>query len=109
MEQYAQYFGQSFYTEPYQLLGLSSADEYASHLTEEAEEQTKMSVAAQCIFKGEGMTVSEEAVTEFYTEQGYGSADLEAFIDRYGKGYVYQNYVVNKAMDYMYENVNVTE
>ena len=92
-----------------QLLGLSSADEYASHLTEEAEEQTKMSVAAQCIFKGEGMTVSEEAVTEFYTEQGYGSADLEAFIDRYGKGYVYQNYVVNKAMDYMYENVNVTE
>ncbi len=109
MEKYAQYFGQSFYTEPYQLLGLSSADEYASHLTEEAEEQTKMSVAAQCIFKGEGMTVSEEAVTEFYTEQGYGSADLEAFIDRYGKGYVYQNYVVNKAMDYMYENVNVTE
>ena len=109
MEQYAQYFGQSFYTEPYQLLGLSSEDEYASHLTEEAEEQTKMSVAAQCIFKGEGMTVSEEAVTEFYTEQGYGSADLEAFIDRYGKGYVYQNYVVNKAMDYMYENVNVTE
>ena len=109
MEKYAQYFGQSFYTEPYQLLGLSSADEYASHLTEEAEEQTKMSVAAQCIFKGEGMTVSEEAVTEFYTEEGYGSADLEAFIDRYGKGYVYQNYVVNKAMDYMYENVNVTE
>ena len=109
MEKYAQYFGQSFYTEPYQLLGLSSEDEYASHLTEEAEEQTKMSVAAQCIFKGEGMTVSEEAVTEFYTEQGYGSADLEAFIDRYGKGYVYQNYVVNKAMDYMYENVNVTE
>ncbi|MBP5195429.1 MAG: hypothetical protein J6Z42_05475 [Lachnospiraceae bacterium] len=109
MEQYAQYFGQSFYTEPYQLLGLSSEDEYASHLTEEAEEQTKMSVAAQCIFKGEGMSASEEAVTEFYTEQGYGSADLEAFIDRYGKGYVYQNYVVNKAMDYMYENVNVTE
>lgn len=109
MEQYAQYFGQSLYSEPYQLLGLSSEDEYASHLTEEAEEQTKMSVAAQCIFKGEGMTVSEEAVTEFYTEQGYGSADLEAFIDRYGKGYVYQNYVVNKAMDYMYENVNVTE
>ena len=68
-----------------------------------------MSVAAQCIFKGEGMSASEEAVTEFYTEQGYGSADLEAFIDRYGKGYVYQNYVVNKAMDYMYENVNVTE
>ena len=86
MEQYAQYFGQSFYTEPYQLLGLSSEDEYASHLTEEAEEQTKMSVAAQCIFKGEGMSASEEAVTEFYTEQGYGSADLEAFIDRYGKG-----------------------
>ena len=109
MEKYAQYFGQSLYSEPYQLLGLSSEDEYASHLTEEAEEQTKMSVAAQCIFKGEGMTVSEEAVTEFYTEQGYGSADLEAFIDRYGKGYVYQNYVVNKAMDYMYENVNVTE
>ena len=109
MEQYAQYFGQSFYTEPYQLVGISSEDEYASHLTEEAEEQTKMSVAAQCIFKGEGMSASEEAVTEFYTEQGYGSADLEAFIDRYGKGYVYQNYVVNKAMDYMYENVNVTE
>ena len=139
MEQYAQYFGQSFYTEPYQLLGLSSADEYASHLTEEAEEMLSKidnnlaviciagiyrsgksyllnrllgrqdGFAAQCIFKGEGMTVSEEAVTEFYTEQGYGSADLEAFIDRYGKGYVYQNYVVNKAMDYMYENVNVTE
>ena len=108
VEQYAQYFGQSFYSSPNQMLGLSE-DEYASHLTEEAEEQTKMSVAAQCIFKGEGMTVSEEAVTEFYTEQGYGSADLEAFIDRYGKGYVYQNYVVNKAMDYMYENVNVTE
>lgn len=108
VEKYAQYFGQSFYSSPNQMLGLSE-DEYASHLTEEAEEQTKMSVAAQCIFKGEGMTVSEEAVTEFYTEQGYGSADLEAFIDRYGKGYVYQNYVVNKAMDYMYENVNVTE
>ena len=109
IEQYAQYFGQSFYSSPYQMLGLSSEDEYASHLTEEAEEQTKMSVAAQCIFKGEGMTVTDEAVTEFYTEQGYGSADLEAFIDRYGKGYVYQNYVVNTAMDYMYENINVTE
>jgi trigger factor len=108
IEQYAQYLGQSLYSSPNEMLGLSE-DEYASHLTEEAEEQTKMSVAAQCIFKGEGMTVSDEAVTEFYTEQGYGSADLEAFIDRYGKGYVYQNYVVNTAMDYMYENVNVTE
>ena len=66
-------------------------------------------MALEYVFKAEGMTCTEEDIDAFYTEQGYGVAELEAFADEYGRGYLVQAVVEKMAFDYLLENVTINE
>ncbi|MBR4207570.1 MAG: hypothetical protein IKQ88_03140 [Lachnospiraceae bacterium] len=109
MNQYNSYFGQEMYSEAYELLDCNSPAEYKEELSSQAKQQTERSMALEYVFKAEGMTCTEEDIDAFYTEQGYGAAELEAFADEYGRGYLVQAVVEKMAFDYLLENVTINE
>lgn len=73
-----------------------SESEYDEGLTETAQEQAKKSLIFQAIFEEEGLTADKDEYGTYFTD-----ADYDSLVEQYGKGYVMQQLIYEKVMEYL--------
>lgn len=71
------------------MMGYDSEDAQREAMTAAAQEQLKTIVMLEAIAKAEGLTVDEDALTDYFSSE-VGTSDYSAFQTYYGRGYLCQ-------------------
>lgn len=71
------------------MMGYESEDAQREAMTASAQEQLKTIVMLEAIAKAEGLTVDEDALTDYFSSE-VGTSDYSAFQTYYGRGYLCQ-------------------
>lgn len=71
------------------MMGYESEDAQREAMTAAAQEQLKTIVMLEAIAKAEGLTVDEDALTDYFSSE-VGTSDYSAFQTYYGRGYLCQ-------------------
>lgn len=71
------------------MMGYDSEDAQREAMTASAQEQLKTIVMLEAIAKAEGLTVDEDALTDYFSSE-VGTSDYSAFQTYYGRGYLCQ-------------------
>lgn len=71
------------------MMGYDSEDAQREAMTAAAQEQLKTVVMLEAIAKAEGLTVDEDALTNYFSSE-VGTSDYSAFQTYYGRGYLCQ-------------------
>lgn len=71
------------------MMGYESEDAQHEAMTAAAQEQLKTVVMLEAIAKAEGLTVDEDALTDYFSSE-VGTSDYSAFQTYYGRGYLCQ-------------------
>ena len=71
------------------MMGYDSEDAQREAMTASAQEQLKTVVMLEAIAKAEGLTVDEDALTDYFSSE-VGTSDYSAFQTYYGRGYLCQ-------------------
>lgn len=71
------------------MMGYESEDAQREAMTASAQEQLKTVVMLEAIAKAEGLTVDEDALTDYFSSE-VGTSDYSAFQTYYGRGYLCQ-------------------
>lgn len=87
-----------------QYVGMSES-EYDDSLITVAENQAKKSLIYQAIYEKEGLTTSLDEYATYFKDST--STDYESRIEEYGKGYVMQEIISKKVMEFLKENAIV--
>ena len=87
---YASAYGQSLWNSIYEFYEVEES-EYADMIKEYAEKSTRQCMIAQAIAEDAGIEVTEADVMDYITGIGYDSSSYDSIVEKYGKGYVYQN------------------
>ena len=75
-----------------------SEDAQREAMTASAQEQLKTVVMLEAIAKAEGLTVDEDALTNYFSTN-VGTSDYSAYQTYYGRGYLCQAVLLDSAMD----------
>lgn len=87
-----------------QYVGMSESD-YDDSLVTIAKDQAKKSMIYQAIYEKEGLTTSLDEYATYFKDST--STDYESRIEEYGKGYVMQEIISKKVMEFLKENAIV--
>ena len=109
LESYQQYFGTELYGSVYEMAGCTDQASYDAMLRDKAREDTAYAMELEYVFKQAGLINTEAEVRQYYTDQGMTKDDIDSAIEAYGIGYLAQSVLQNKAMDYLVENVTITD
>ena len=80
------------------MMGYESEDAQREAMTASAQEQLKTVVMLEAIAKAEGLTVGEDALTNYFSTN-VGTSDYSAYQTYYGRGYLCQAVLLDSAMD----------
>lgn len=80
------------------MMGYDSEDAQREAMTAAAQEQLKTVVMLEAIAKAEGLTVDEDALTNYFSTN-VGTSDYSAYQTYYGRGYLCQAVLLDSAMD----------
>lgn len=80
------------------MMGYESEDAQREAMTASAQEQLKTVVMLEAIAKAEGLTVDEDALTNYFGTN-VGTSDYSAYQTYYGRGYLCQAVLLDSAMD----------
>lgn len=80
------------------MMGYESEDAQREAMTASAQEQLKTVVMLEAIAKAEGLTVDENALTNYFSTN-VGTSDYSAYQTYYGRGYLCQAVLLDSAMD----------
>lgn len=80
------------------MMGYESEDAQREAMTAAAQEQLKTVVMLEAIAKAEGLTVDEDALTNYFSTN-VGTSDYSAYQTYYGRGYLCQAVLLDSAMD----------
>lgn len=80
------------------MMGYESEDAQREAMTASAQEQLKTIVMLEAIAKAEGLTVDEDALTNYFSTN-VGTSDYSAYQTYYGRGYLCQAVLLDSAMD----------
>lgn len=109
LESYKQYFGSDLYGSVYEMAGYTDQASYDAMLRDRAREDTAYAMELEYIFKQSGLTNTEDEVRQYYADQGMSTDDIDSAVEAYGRGYLAQAALQSKAMDYLVENVTITD
>ena len=80
------------------MIGYDSEDAQREAMTASAQEQLKTVVMLEAIAKAEGLTVDEDALTNYFSTN-VGTSDYSAYQTYYGRGYLCQAVLLDSAME----------
>ena len=80
------------------MMGYESEDAQREAMTASDQEQLKTVVMLEAIAKAEGLTVDEDALTNYFSTN-VGTSDYSAYQTYYGRGYLCQAVLLDSAMD----------
>ena len=80
------------------MMGYESEDAQREAMTASAQEQLKTVVMLEAIAKAEGLTVDEDALTNYFSTN-VGTSDYSAYQTYYGRGYLCQAVLLDSARD----------
>lgn len=80
------------------MMGYESEDAQREAMTASAQEQLKTVVMLEAIAKAEGLTVDEDALTNYFSTN-VGTSDYSAYQTYYGRGYLCQAVLLDSAME----------
>ena len=80
------------------MMGYDSEDAQREAMTASAQEQLKTVVMLEAIAKAEGLTVDEDALTNYFSTN-VGTSDYSAYQTYYGRGYLCQAVLLDSALD----------
>ena len=80
------------------MIGYDSEDAQREAMTASAQEQLKTVVMLEAIAKAEGLTVDEDALTNYFSTN-VGTNDYSAYQTYYGRGYLCQAVLLDSAME----------
>ena len=80
------------------MMGYESEDAQREAMTAAAQEQLKTVVMLEAIAKAEGLTVDEDALTNYFSTN-VGTNDYSAYQTYYGRGYLCQAVLLDSAME----------
>lgn len=80
------------------MMGYDSEDAQREAMTASAQEQLKTVVMLEAIAKAEGLTVDEDALTNYFSTN-VGTSDYSAYQTYYGRGYLCQAVLLDSAME----------
>ena len=80
------------------MMGYDSEDAQREAMTASAQEQLKTVVMLEAIAKAEGLTVDEDALTNYFSTN-VGTNDYSAYQTYYGRGYLCQAVLLDSAME----------
>lgn len=80
------------------MMGYDSEDAQREAMTAAAQEQLKTVVMLEAIAKAEGLTVDEDALTNYFSTN-VGTSDYSAYQTYYGRGYLCQAVLLDSAME----------
>lgn len=80
------------------MMGYESEDAQREAMTASAQEQLKTVVMLEAIAKAEGLTVDEDALTNYFSTN-VGTSDYSAYQTYYGRGYLCQAVLLDSTMD----------
>lgn len=80
------------------MMGYESEDAQREAMTASAQKQLKTVVMLEAIAKAEGLTVDEDALTNYFSTN-VGTSDYSAYQTYYGRGYLCQAVLLDSAMD----------
>ena len=80
------------------MMGYESEDAQREAMTASAQEQLKTVVMLEAIAKAEGLTVDEDALTNYFSTN-VGTSDYSAYQTYYGRGYLCQAVLLDSVMD----------
>ena len=109
LESYKQYFGSDLYGSVYEMAGYTDQASYDAMLRDRAKEDTAYAMELEYVFKQSGMTNTKDEVRQYFIDQGMSTDDIDSAAEAYGMGYLAQAALQGKAMDYLAENVTITE
>ena len=109
LESYKQYFGSDLYGFVYEMAGYTDQASYDAMLRDRAREDTAYSMELEYVFKQSGLSNTEDEVRQYFIDQGMSTEDIDSAVKEYGFGYLAQAAMQNKAMDYLAENVTITD
>ena len=108
MEMYAGY-GYAL-ENPWDLYGYETEEEYNTYVHEQATEAVADSLYRQAIFTKAGLTNTEEEVKNYFmTTNGLDETTYNNYVKEYGFNYMAHSAMMNKVIDYLVDNVTVTE
>ena len=109
LESYKQYFGSDLYGSVYEMAGYTDQASYDAMLRDRAKEDAAYAMELEFVFKQSGMTNTKDEVRQYFIDQGMSTDDIDSAAEAYGMGYLAQAALQGKAMDYLAENVTITE
>ena len=94
----------------YDIIGASSKADYQTKLHESATNYTKQLLMYQAIFENAGLTNSADIAHEYFiNEKGYSEDDYTQAVKLYGTKYVTSLVIPDLVMDYLVDNVLITD
>lgn len=93
----------------YELYGLDSQEAYDEEVAKNAKEMVAKSLFLQYVYETAGLTNTEDDVKEFYLSEGYDEATYSQSIKQFGYKYMANQALQARAMDYLVDNVTVTD
>ncbi len=109
LESYKQYFGSDLYGSVYEMAGYTDQASYDAMLRDRAKEDAAYAMELEYVFKQSGMTNTKDEVRQYFIDQGMSTDDIDSAVKAYGMGYIAQAALQEKAIDYLTENVTITE
>ena len=109
LESYKQYFGSDLYGSVYEMAGYTDQASYDAMLNDRAKEDTAYAMELEYVFKQSGLSNTGDEVRQYYIDQGMSTDDIDSAIKAYGMGYLAQAAMQSRAMDYLVENVTITD
>jgi len=106
---YYEYLGYNMYSSPYEMLGLTSQEEYDAYVTSAATADVEYFLVTQYIFEAEGMTNTPEEVKAYYIANGYDDATYNDMLAQYGIEYMAQLAMSEKVVSFLMETATITE
>lgn len=113
-EMYNQFYGYTLYSSFTEYLdeeyGMTEL-EFDDSLEEDVDESLAYILTCQAIADKEGITATADEVLQHYLSEGETEDDFNAMIESYGTGYVVQQYLQEKVVDYVIDrtNLNINE
>ena len=105
-ETYAEEYGMT----KYDIIGASSKSDYQTKLHESATNYTKQLLMYQAIFENAGLVNSADIAHDYFINQkGYSEDDYTQAVKLYGKNYVTSLVIPDLVMDYLVDNVLITD
>lgn len=93
----------------YQLVGCQNEAEYQALLTENATSNVTCTLAYQSFAKQLGMTNTREEVNNYLLTNGSTQEDIDRLVETYGYNYVASTVLQNRVIDYLNDNITITE